>query len=175
MGPLIRQGRTLQLHKADIIRPRIQAKPAQPGALEQGSLIQFGREYSRYPAQVARFSRRDQYHEPAAKAWAKLKASEGRMVTSDSVFVETITFLARNVSPTAAVEAGRFIHGWNKLTILRATKEDEAAAIDLVDKFADQSIGFVDCLSFALIRRHRIVSVFTFDRHFELAGVPLIH
>lgn len=97
------------------------------------------------------------------------------MVTSDSVFVETITFLARNVSPTAAVEAGRFLHGWNELTILRATMEDEAAAIDLLDKFADQSIGFVDCLSFALMRRHRIPTAFTFDRHFELAGFTVIH
>jgi predicted nucleic acid-binding protein len=39
----------------------------------------------------------------------------------------------------------------------------------------DQSIGFVDCLSFALMRRHRIPAAFTFDRHFELAGFPLVN
>jgi predicted nucleic acid-binding protein len=86
----------------------------------------------------------------------KLKASTERIVTSDSVFAETITLLGRQVSPLAAVEAGRFLQEWNKLTILRATKDDEASALDLLDKFADQSIGFVDCLSFALMRRHRI-------------------
>jgi len=125
-------------------------------------------------AWIARFSRRDQYHEPAAKSWAKLRTSNKRIVTSDSVFVETITFLARNVSSSAAVEAGRFLHGWSKLTILRATMEDEAAAIALLEKFADQSIGFADCLSFALMRRHRIPTAFTFDRHFELAGFSVI-
>jgi predicted nucleic acid-binding protein len=126
-------------------------------------------------AWIARFSRRDQYHEPAAEAWTKLRASNDRLFTSDSVFVETITFLARNVSPAAAIEAGRFLHGWNKLTVLRTAKDDEAAAIALLEKFADQSVGFVDCLSFALMRRHRIPTAFTFDRHFELAGFRVIY
>jgi hypothetical protein len=73
------------------------------------------------------------------------------------------------------VEAGRFLHGWNKLTILRATRDDEAAALDLLGKFADQSIGFVDCLSFALMRRDRIRTAFAFDRHFKSAGFPLVN
>jgi len=126
-------------------------------------------------AWVACFSRRDQYHTQAAGTWEKLRASNERVITSDSVFVETISFLGRNVGPAAAVEAGRFLHGWNKLTIVRATTEDEVAALDLLHKFADQSVGIVDCLSFALIRRHRIPSVFTFDRHFELAGFPVVN
>jgi len=126
-------------------------------------------------AWVARFSRRDQYHKRAAATWAKLKASNERIVTSDSVFAETISLLGRKVSPLAAVEAGRFLHGWSKLTILRATRDDEVTALNLLDKFADQSIGFVDCLSFTLMRRHRIAAAFTFDRHFELTGIPQIN
>jgi predicted nucleic acid-binding protein len=62
-----------------------------------------------------------------------------------------------------------------ELTILRATKDDEAAALNLLVKFVDQSIGFVDCLSFALMRRHRIPTAFSFDRHFESAGFPLVN
>lgn len=121
-------------------------------------------------AWVARFSRRDQYHGQAAGIWAKLKASNARILTSDSVFAETISLLARRIGPLAAVEAGQFLHGWNSLTILRATKGDEVTALGLLGKFADQPIGFVDCLSFALMRRHRIPTAFTFDRHFEVAG-----
>ena len=126
-------------------------------------------------AWVARFSRRDQYHDRAAATWAKLKASDERIVTSDSVFVETLSLLGRKISPSAAVEAGRFLHGWNKLTLLRATKDDETAALDMFGKFADQSIGFVDCLTFALMRHYRIPTAFAFDRHFELAGFPIVN
>jgi hypothetical protein len=124
-------------------------------------------------AWVARFSVRDQYHKRAAATWARLKGSNEQIVTSDSVFVETISLLGRKVSPLAAMEAGRFLQGWNKLTILRATRDDEAVALGLLGKFADQSVGFVDCLSFALMRRHRIATAFSYDRHFVLAGFPL--
>jgi predicted nucleic acid-binding protein len=126
-------------------------------------------------AWVARFSRRDQCHKRAAVTWARLKDSNEQIVTSDSVFIETVTLLARKLSASAAMEAGRLLLGWNRLTILRATKDDEAVALDLLGKFADQSIGFVDCLSFALMRRHRIPTAFSFDRHFELAGFPAVN
>jgi hypothetical protein len=126
-------------------------------------------------AWVARFSRRDQYHKPAAKTWAKLEASGEQVVTSDSVVAETISLLGRNTGPKAAVQAGRFLHNWNELIVLRATREDEEAALELLGKFADQSIGFVDCLSFALMRRYRIPMAFSFDRHFTLAGFQLVN
>jgi predicted nucleic acid-binding protein len=121
-------------------------------------------------AWVARFSRRDQYQRRAIDLWAKLKESNARIVTSDSVFAETITLVGRKIGAAAAVEAGRFLHYWSALTVLRATREDETAALALLAKFGDQSVGFVDCLSFALMRRHGITTAFTFDRHFELAG-----
>ena len=124
-------------------------------------------------AWVARFSRRDQFHRRAIEGWDRLRASNERIVTSDSVFVETVSLLARKVGPAAAAEAGRFLHGWARLTTIRATREDESAALDLIAKFSDQSIGFVDCLSFAVMRRHRITSAFSYDRHFEIAGFSL--
>jgi hypothetical protein len=125
-------------------------------------------------AWVARFSQRDQYHEHASEIWAKLKSAEVRIVTSDSVFVETVALLARQLGPRPAVVAGRFLKDWPGLMIIRALPEDEIAALDLLEKFSDQAIGFVDCLSFALIRRYRIPAAFSFDRHFDLARVKIL-
>jgi hypothetical protein len=125
-------------------------------------------------AWVARFSRRDQYHEHASALWAQLKLARVRVVTSDSVFVETVALLARQIGARPAVEAGRFLRNWPGLTIIRALSEDEIAALDLLEKFSDQSVGFVDCLSFALIRRYRIPAAFSFDRHFDLARVKIL-
>lgn len=56
------------------------------------------------------------------------------------------------------------------LTILRPDVSDESAALDLFRKFADQKVSFTDCVSFALMRRHRLKKAFTFDRHFAGAG-----
>jgi len=121
-------------------------------------------------AWVARFSKRDQYHQTSLELWMKLRVSGGRVVTSDSVMVETIALLGRRIGPHAAVEAGRFMQGWKALHILRATKQEEMTALNLLEKFADKEMGFVDCLSFALMRHERIQTAFTFDRHFEKAG-----
>ena len=60
------------------------------------------------------------------------------------------------------------------LRILRATREDELMAINWLEKFADQKVSFTDAVSFELMRRHRIVRVFTFDRRFELAGFRVL-
>jgi len=124
-------------------------------------------------AWVARFSVRDQYHKIASELWSGLKVSGERITTSDSVFVETVSLLTRKIGPHAANEAGRFMQNWKALQIIRASREDETAALLLLKKFADQDIGFVNCLSFVLMRRSRISTAFTFDRHFELAGFSL--
>jgi predicted nucleic acid-binding protein len=42
--------------------------------------------------------------------------------------------------------------------------------VDLFAKFADQRVSFTDCVSFILMRRHRLARAFTFDRHFGDAG-----
>jgi predicted nucleic acid-binding protein len=39
-----------------------------------------------------------------------------------------------------------------------------------MERYADQQVSYTDCISFRLMRDHRIDTVFTFDRHFELAG-----
>lgn len=46
-------------------------------------------------------------------------------------------------------------------------------AVEFFEKYADQHVGFLDCISFALMRRHRVQRVFTFDRHFDQAGFDI--
>jgi predicted nucleic acid-binding protein len=59
------------------------------------------------------------------------------------------------------------------LEILRPAREDEMAALDLFEKFADQEVSFTDCISFVLMRKHQIKRVFSFDRHFRHVGFIL--
>lgn len=124
-------------------------------------------------AWIAQFSKRDQYHERGVQFFKKLHDRQGQLATSIPVLYETITFLTREVGPATALKAGRQIFGWKSLRLIRPEVADENEALRIMEKFSDHPIGFVDCLSFALMRHHRIATAFTFDRHFELAGFSI--
>jgi predicted nucleic acid-binding protein len=119
---------------------------------------------------LARYLRRDQHHVSAQRAWQKLDAEQVRLLTSNFVLDECFTLLARRTTHEYAAGRARAAMASQRLEILRPDEENEIAAIDLFEKFSDQKVSFTDCISFALLRSRNIHRVFTYDRHFALAG-----
>lgn len=122
---------------------------------------------------LASYIARDQYHQQSIAAWRELEASTSRCFTSNFVLDETFTFLARRTSYEFAADRARGLLTSNVLEILRPDHEDELLALDDFEKFADQEVSFTDCVSFALMKSRHIRRVFSFDRHFALAGFEL--
>lgn len=122
---------------------------------------------------VARYIQRDQYHHDALKGWERLARSGRRCFTSNAVVNETVTLLARRVGYGFAAQRARHLLSSEILTILRPVEEDEYGAVDLLEKYADQAVSFTDCLSFVLMRKHRLTEAFSFDSHFERGGFRL--
>jgi len=119
---------------------------------------------------IARSLPRDQFHESARDAWGRLARSAERLLTSNLVLAETINYVASRAGPRFAAERGQRLLESSVLTILRPDAQDEAQAMLLLTKLADQQVSFTDCVSFALMKRHRLRRAFTFDRHFAAAG-----
>jgi hypothetical protein len=119
---------------------------------------------------LARYIERDQYHAGATEHWQKLQTDRRRCFTSNFVLDETITLLARRTTYEFAAERARNLYESHELSILRPDGDDEDAALDLFEKYADQSVSFTDCVSFALMERHNIRTAFSFDHHFRIAG-----
>ena len=122
---------------------------------------------------IARCMQGDQYHRKAVEMWKSLERRSVRLFTSNFVLDETLTLLGRKAGYVFAAQRARAIYASEILTILRPLEEDEYKAIDLFEKYADQRVSFTDCVSFALMRQQRIARVFSFDRHFEMAGFSL--
>jgi predicted nucleic acid-binding protein len=122
---------------------------------------------------VARYIRHDGHHRRARRAWAEIDRSRSRCFTSSFVLDETFTLLGRRSSYGFAAERARALLASAALTILRPDADDEAKAVDLFAKFADQRVSFTDCVSFVLMRRNRLDKAFTFDRHFGDAGFEI--
>lgn len=119
---------------------------------------------------LARWLTEDSKHGEAASGWRALQARPERLFTSNFILDETVTLLERRAGARFAVERAHGILFSDRLTMLRPDSKDELDALAVLEKFADQRIGFTDAVSFALMRRNRIKRAFTFDLHFERAG-----
>ena len=122
---------------------------------------------------LGRFLIGDQHHVRALELWKKADRQSEHCVTSNFVLDETFTFLARRSNYSYAAEKARVTYRSNILHILRPVLEDELAALDVFEKFADQQVSFTDCVSFVLMRKNKIRRAFSFDGHFERAGFAL--
>ena len=123
---------------------------------------------------LARYIAKDDLHRTSTSCWAVLEKSKERLFTSNFVLDETFTLLGRRTGYSFASERARAILSSSAITILRPSKYDEIEAVKLFEKFADQSVSYTDCISFVLMRSNKIERVFTFDRHFGMAGFAII-
>ena len=119
---------------------------------------------------LARYVSNDQFHAKARRAWKDLEKAKSPLFTSSFVLDETFTLLARRTSYAFAADRAEAAYASSVLTVLRPDPADEQAALALFRKLGDQEVSFTDCVSFALMRRHKLTRAFTFDRHFAAAG-----
>lgn len=118
---------------------------------------------------LAKEIKRDQHHTDAVATWSRLGAHPQALFTSEHCIDETATLLARRTTYAFAAAWGTDLLA-SGITILQAEPADWKSGFQLMRKFADQGVSFTDCLSFALMKRHRIRAVFGFDHHFTAAG-----
>jgi predicted nucleic acid-binding protein len=111
----------------------------------------------------------DRHHE-AAIAWMKNALEEGglSLVLTNLVLAETHAYFCR--TPAAALAYARRLRNDAPFKVVRAEKEDEAAAWTLLDRHRDKTYSFVDAVSFSVMRRLKISSAFAFDDHFRQFG-----
>jgi uncharacterized protein len=122
-------------------------------------------------ALFARYYKRDSLHRTAVAAWQTL---EGPLVTTNHILGETLTLLTRRVGYAFAANLASRVYASVELDVIYTTREEEQEALPFFRKFADQRVGFTDCISFAVMRRNGIRTAFTFDRHFVDAGFKVI-
>ncbi len=114
----------------------------------------------------------DQHHAAALESWQVLATGRRALFSSEHVFDETITLLARRTTYAWAADWGRDALA-SGILWLRADLDEWKAALRLMHKYADQGVSFTDCVSFVLMRREGLKEVFGFDGHFAAAGLRL--
>ncbi|MCL5103333.1 MAG: PIN domain-containing protein [Armatimonadetes bacterium] len=115
----------------------------------------------------------DDKHKQAAGIWLRLIDDIEMVVTSNYTVVETTALLqSRHGIPALR----RFAEGILPAVLIEWVDPTvhSAAMTMALSGSGKQSPGFVDCVSFEMIRRSGIAHVFAYDRHFHDRGFSIL-
>lgn len=118
---------------------------------------------------VAVRSKKDRNHQRAKELMrGALRAQFGIIHTSDYVVDEAVTTaLARTRNHQVAVNTGRYILSSPRIETLPISNEDFNLAWNKFQTIQDKFLSFTDCTSLALMERHGIERIMSFDSNFD--------
>lgn len=110
---------------------------------------------------------RDRNHASARDLW---RGDSGPLLTTNHVVGETWTFLRRRAGHDAGVAFLDAIEHSPRLAIVHVEEPVEAEAKRWLRRHDEREYSFVDAVSFAVMRRRRLVEALAFDGDFSAAG-----
>jgi uncharacterized protein len=121
-------------------------------------------------AWIALFSRRDQHHEEADRAFRTIVASKRGLLTTNLVLAELHRLLLYRAGIQAASVAFEKIEASPLLRIEFVTADHHKSAKSWLHSLSAHSVTYTDAVSFAVIEASDCSGVLSYDRHFWLAG-----
>jgi predicted nucleic acid-binding protein len=111
----------------------------------------------------------DKNHSRGKELMARALAGEfGVVYTSDYVVDEAVTTaLARTKRLELAIDIGEFILGSPRIVKLRVSEDVFKAAWNKFKSLGERLLSFTDCTSLALMEKHGIESIASFDSSFD--------
>lgn len=116
--------------------------------------------------------RTDRLHSSAVRF---VETNECLLVTSNAVVHETVTLIRMRLGHAAAVAFGRRLLREELAPVIPLTTGDERKAWILFQRYSDKRFSFVDCASFALMKRLGLHAAFAFDDDFRQLGQWIVH
>lgn len=99
---------------------------------------------------------------------------QGRLVTSNFIFDETVSLCRYRLGHDAARIVGGVLTQPDEIDLVRVTNQDERSAWELFCNRSDQHYSFTDCTSFALMRRLGLSTALALDSDFSTEGFVLV-
>jgi predicted nucleic acid-binding protein len=112
----------------------------------------------------------DQRHDEAMNLWNDLLGSLPPLITTSYVFDEIVTFFNSRNRHAKAVEVGKLLLESPSIQLIHIDEVLFQEAWRYFIQHADKSYSLTDCASFLVMKRLRINTALTFDKHFMQAG-----
>ena len=115
-------------------------------------------------------SPRDQIHQKAVKWSEKIETSQIHTVTTRAVLLEIGNALSKSAFRQVGIGLLINLENDSNTTIISLTDKLYHRAFELFRSRPDKEWGFVDCISFVVMRERNIEAALTADEHFIQAG-----
>jgi len=102
-----------------------------------------------------------------------LRTFQGRLITSNFIFDETVTLCLYRLGYPVAAKVGEVLLDPTVVAMLRITSEDEQNAWALWLARPDKTYSYTDCTSFVLMRRLGLQRAIAIDTDFQREGFLL--
>jgi predicted nucleic acid-binding protein len=119
---------------------------------------------------IAALDRSDSYH----PLFRRLFSDPPRLITSALVIAEGHGWFLRRYDQRRAVQFLAFIDALSILTIDAFGGAELVHAGGLIRKFSDQNLTLADAHGLIIMKKRRIASCWSTDRHMSLTGVRLV-
>jgi predicted nucleic acid-binding protein len=96
-----------------------------------------------------------------------LQTFQGRLVTSNFIFDETVTLCLYRLGHQVATAVGEVLLDATVVALLRVTPTDEQSAWALFLARPDKTYSYTDCTSFVLMRRLKVQCAIALDTDFQ--------
>lgn len=103
-----------------------------------------------------------------------LREWKGRLVTSQLVFVETVTLCLYRFGHDIAVRFGDRMRDGSTADLVRLDVTDDDSAWELFRQRPDKTYSFTDCASFTVMHRLGITRAITLDADFAREGFEML-
>ena len=116
----------------------------------------------------------DVHHQTALACFEETTSQRLPFYVTNATIWEAYTRLRYDLGYVEAAELFPLVDTLGA-TVVRVEEEDERVARDLLTRFAEHEFSFVDALNFAVMKRLRISTAFTYDRrHYGVLGFIVI-
>jgi len=103
-----------------------------------------------------------------------LQTFQGRLLTSNFIFDETVTLCLYRLGRQVAATVGEVLRDPTVVAMLRITPEDEQHAWALRLARPDKTYSYTDCTAFVVMRRLGLQRAITIDTDFQREGFLLL-
>ena len=116
-------------------------------------------------------SPKERAHAAAALAYRSAVAHGDALITTDLVVAEMHALLLRWRDPATGARFLELVYEASAHTVIHADDEIMTDALGRwIRRYGDQRFSLCDAVSFEVMRRERLTTALTFDRHFITAG-----